>query len=103
MKTVTAIDYWRASIGVGFMLAEAQTVIALRLLGMAGLWNVGPRENDMMVAEKHRAFGNAGQAMALALWQGVHPALAMEAAMKPVRSRTRSNVRRLTKRGPMRP
>ncbi|MFN3936142.1 MAG: antifreeze protein [Gemmobacter sp.] len=83
--------------------AEAQAVIAMRLLGAAGLWRLGKGERQRMVAEKARA----GQRSAVSAWtaamRGQGAAEILEAAAKPVRRATRANVRRLKGGSPLVP
>lgn len=82
------------------MLAEAQTVITLRMLGMAGFWSVPGSENQRMFAEKLPAMTEAMFAAGMAGWRGQSPALVAQATLRPIRKRTRQNSRRLTRRGP---
>lgn len=82
------------------MVSEAQMVIALRVLGMLGAWNVAPSENDRMVREKQAAFAKSGSAAFAAAMAGKRPDQIMASAVRPLRSRTRANARRLSKRGP---
>lgn len=96
-------DYWRAALAGSHMLLEAQAVIAMRTMGMAGLWNVTPGENARMVAEKAHALRESGLATAQAVMRGHAPAAVAMAALKPVKKRTGANVRRLARRGPGRP
>ncbi|SIN79490.1 hypothetical protein [Vannielia litorea] len=79
------------------MTLEASAVIWMRMLGMAGAWNVTPGENARMVREKQLAFVKAAEAATLAALGGRDVAAA---ALRPVRQKTRSNVRRLGRRGP---
>lgn len=92
-------DLARHSAAMAAMGAEAQAVIWMRLWGMAGLWNLGPGETRRMVAEKLAAAAAAQAAAGAALALGKAPAAVAAAALKPVRQRTRANVRRLRKRG----
>lgn len=85
---------------MAMMLAEANMVIFMRLWGLAGLWNVTPSEKHRMVSEKARAAQASAIAAGLALASGKSPAAVAHAALKPVRRRTKSNVRRLSRRGP---
>lgn len=94
------LDYWRGALNFATMMAEAQMVIAMRMMGMAGFWNVTPFENTRMVQEKAVAAQAAALAAGRAIATGQSPAAAAFAALKPVRRRTKSNVRRLTRRGP---
>lgn len=82
------------------MIAEANLVIWMRLCGFAGHWKVPPQENRRMVTEKTSAMRDAAFAAARAAALGHSPARVAHAALKPVRRRTRSNVKRLTRRGP---
>jgi hypothetical protein len=94
------LELSRLSAQMGLMMAEANMVVFMRLWGMAGLWNVTPHENRRMVHEKTAAVRDAAFAAARAASLGRSPAAVAHAALKPVRSRTNSNVRRLTRRGP---
>lgn len=79
---------------------EARAVIAMRLWGMAGLWAVAPSENRRMVSEKAAAFTRSGTAAVQATLKGQSPAQIVDASLRPIRRKTRSNVRRLSRRGP---
>ena len=81
----------------GMMLAEAQMVIAMRMFGMAGLVPMSPREPTRMVQEKAEAMVQASKAASRAMMSGGGAASVAMAALKPVRRRTRANVKRLTK------
>ncbi len=78
----------------GMMLWEAQQVIALRMMGMAGMTRAAPTENARMVNEKVAAMIAAQQAAWIAMMTGKSP---YAAALKPVRAKTRANAKRLTK------
>ncbi|WP_299043221.1 antifreeze protein [uncultured Tateyamaria sp.] len=83
---------------LAYLMAEAQAVIGMRLLGMAGVFPVGPTENKRMVSEKVSALTESQ----IAMWretltlQPVNTVLA--AGIAPLRRKTRANARRLTKR-----
>jgi hypothetical protein len=94
------VEAMRASVSMGMMLAEAQTVITMRTLGMMGFWNLGPGESERMWSEKAEAMRQSGLALTGALMRGASPARATSAALAPVRRKTRSNVKRLAQRGP---
>lgn len=91
------------SMKTGMMLMEAQMVIGMRMMGMAGLWRVHPSENTMMSSEKVSALGQSAIATSQAIMTGKSPALIAEAALKPISRRTKSNVKRLAARGPGKP
>jgi hypothetical protein len=95
--------FLRLGMQTGMMMAEAQAVIAMRLMGMAGAWNVTDRENTRMVSEKVSAFSDAAMKMGFAAMGGKRPDQIMTAAVRPLRSKTRGNVRRLSRRGPKLP
>lgn len=90
----------RVSNQYGLMALEAQKVIAMRMMGMAGAWNTAPAETGRMVAEKTDAMIEASAATMRAMARGAGPAAVAMAALRPVRARTRANAARLSKRGP---
>jgi hypothetical protein len=79
------------------MMAEAQTVVALRLWGMAGLWPTRPVETTRMVTEKWPAFLQSAGAAGAAAMKGHPPHRIAEAALRPIRRKTRANSRRLAR------
>lgn len=87
----------------GLMLMEAQMVIGMRMMRMAGLWRVLPSETARMSSEKVSAMTEAAMASSRAIMAGKPPALIAEAGLKPIRRRTSSNVKRLARRGPGKP
>lgn len=97
------LDLYQLWLQSGLMLAEAQAVMAMRLWGMAGLWNTTPTEMTRMVVEKRSAAIASARAAGRAAAQGKPPADVALAAIKPVRARTKSNAARLTRRGPSGP
>jgi hypothetical protein len=96
-------DMMRLSIQTGIMVAEAQMVIGMRMMGMMGLWRVPPSEHGRMSSEKVAAFGQAAMASSRAMMAGKSPSLVAEAALKPIRRKTAANVKRLARRGPGKP
>ena len=85
---------WRNTV----MLAEAQAVITMRLCGMMGFWPVSGGENNRMVTEKLTALQESQAAALRAMLRGGSLAQVSEAAMRPVRRRTRANAKRLSRR-----
>ena len=79
------------------MMTEAQTVIALRTLGMMGVLPASPRENHTMIAEKGPAFVEAALAAGVAVLSGKTPDQIAHAAIRPIARRTGANVKRLTR------
>lgn len=102
-RKVTASDLWRTNMAFFAMASEAQTVIALRSLGMMGLWNTGPGENKRMVDEKTDAFAKSAIATAAAIARGARPDQIAMAGLRPLRQKTRPNAARLSKAGPKSP
>ena len=97
MKYFTVFDLIRPAITASRIMADAQVVIGLRVAGMAGFWPMGQAETDRMVSEKLAASVEAiGAAMRSAMAGGTAADVAM-AAMRPVRRKTKSNVRRLSR------
>jgi hypothetical protein len=88
---------WRTGLAYWTMMSEAQTVVALRVLGMWGVLPASPRERHAMVAEKGPAFLESAIAAGQAAAMGRTPVQVAEAALRPIGRQTRSNVRRLTK------
>lgn len=89
---------WTLGLQTTWMLAEAQTVVALRLWGMAGLWPVSPSETSRMLGEKWPAFIQSAGAAGAAMMKGHAPDRVAEAALHPIRKATRANSRRLSRR-----
>lgn len=90
------VTFWTET---ALMTLEAQMVIAMRVGGMAGFWNVTKAENNLMSTEKLAAVQASAFAAAAAIMLGASPAGIALAAIKPVRRKTTANVRRLGERG----
>jgi hypothetical protein len=99
MKLATPFDLWKSAYTFGAMMAEAQAVITLRVMGLAGGWNLGPGGKQRMVSEMAAALQASGLAVARAMMMGANPIAVAGAAVAPVRRRTRANARRLARRG----
>ena len=93
------LTYWANAMELGYVMAEAQAVIAMRLLGMAGVWSVTTTEDRRMVSEKVHALTKAGTEAGKVALRGGTPDQIAAAAIKPIRRTTRANARRLGKRG----
>ena len=95
----TPTHYWANAMQYTYMMAEAQSVIAMRMMGMAGIWSVTPAEDARMISEKIHAMTKATtDATRVALSGGTADQIGA-AALKPIRRKTRANARRLSKRG----
>jgi hypothetical protein len=97
---LTPMGLMQLSIKTGMMLGQANMVIAMRMMGMAGAWNVTPAENKRMVDEKTAAAVESGAAMTRAVMAGKGPVGVANAGLKPIARRTGVNAKRLVKRGP---
>lgn len=99
-RNATPLELFKSNMELGLMLAEAQSVIVMRMMGWSGLWSVTGTENDRMVSEKTEAMTKSMQGATLAAMTGKRPDEIVNAAVKPLRQKTRANARRLGKRGP---
>jgi hypothetical protein len=99
MPPFNPVTAWANSLQIAFIAAEAQAIVAMRLLGMAGVWSVPPGEKSRMISEKLKAIAKSnGNALAAAI-RARTPDEVFAAAIKPYRQQTRANTRRLTRRG----
>lgn len=89
---------WASSVQMTQLALETQTVVGLRLLGMAGMWPVARSESSRMWTEKPAAFVEAGGAAFWAAAAGKSPEEVLDAAVRPIRKRTRANSKRLSRR-----
>ncbi len=103
MKTPTPVDLVRLSATWWHLMAETQSIVTMRMLGMAGLWSVADSEDSRMVNEKAPAFASSLIAASTAAMRGQRPDQIATAAIKPLRAKTRANAKRLARRGPSRP
>lgn len=77
--------------------ADAQRVIALRMMRIAAGGALAKRETQRMVSEKVAAFGEAQMAAVAALASGMSVKAAAKRAEAPYRRRVRANRKRLLK------
>lgn len=82
------------------LMFEAQTVITMRMLGMAGFWGMSRGEEKRMVVEKQKAFARAGTEMWSAAVAGKPADKVAGAGIKTLRRTTKANVTRLSRKGP---
>lgn len=92
-----AMSYWVTGMRTVQMLSEAQLIVSIRMAGMMGLAPLPEGETTRIVAEKTRAFTQAGIAAGKAVALGRSPVAIARAALAPVARQTRANARRLTK------
>lgn len=95
----TPVHYWANALQVGYLMAEAQAVITMRMMGMAGVWSVTPAEDGRMISEKVYAMTKATTDSAKVAMRGGTADQIAAAAIKPIRRKTRANAKRLGKRG----
>jgi hypothetical protein len=98
MSHSNPFDFMRPMLEASRILTESQTVIGLRLSGMAGFWPMEQAETGKMVMEKLQASVASAGAMMQAGMAGKGLNDIAMAAMKPVRRQTRVNARRLTRK-----
>ncbi|MDO5656919.1 MAG: antifreeze protein [Paracoccus sp. (in: a-proteobacteria)] len=105
MRNIFAAQAALFALGMEYsrMMTQAQMVIALRMMGMGGMWNLGPGEENRMVAEKQKAFTQAGFDMWKAALRGGGADAVLRAGVRSLDRATGANVRRLGRRGPSLP
>lgn len=92
-----AYDLFSLQIRFASLMLEAQSVVALRMMGMAGMIPAHSGENCRMIEEKGPAMQRAFMAATRAAWAGKRPDQVFSAAMTPVSDRVRSNRKRLSR------
>ena len=97
MTAHPAFRLWTLGLKTAWMMTETQTVIALRLWGMVGLWPTSPAETTRMVSEKWPVFLQSAGAAGAAALKGLDPTRVAEEALRPIRRKTRANSRRLSR------
>ncbi|WP_424990154.1 antibiotic ABC transporter [Fluviibacterium sp. S390] len=90
-------DVTHTGTSLAAMASEAQTVIAMRTLGMLGFWPMGLGENTQMIMEKPAAMVQAADEAMRATLQGLRPDQVLGAALEPIRACTQDNAHRLTR------
>ena len=102
-RAATPADMFGAWMNMSMLMVETASVMTMQMMGMAGLWSGTKSENDRMVSEKPAAFLDSATAASVATMTGKRPDEVMNAALRPLRRKTRANARRLGKRGPALP
>ena len=90
-----AMAWWRQSLALTTLMVESQTVVALRLMGLAGVLPVPRNETRRMVHEKPPAFAESVIAANRALWLGQGPEAVLTAWTRPLTRKARANRKRL--------
>lgn len=86
---------WQSGFDAWRLLTEAQTVIALRMMGMAGLWTLSDGETTRMFTEKHQAFAQSALDGTRAAMRGAPPEAVLAAVVRPLGRKTSANAKRL--------
>lgn len=86
---------WKSGFDAWRMMTEAQTVVGLRMMGMAGLWTLADSETTRMFTEKQQAFAQAALGLTTAAMRGQPPEQILAAAVRPLGRKTSANARRL--------
>lgn len=82
------------------LTSDSQSVVAMRLMGLGGVWMLPATENRRMWGEKLPAFTEAWVAGTLCAARGDAPDRVLRATLDPLSRRARLNRRRLTRHGP---
>ena len=93
-------DYFGLSFDVWTATARAQSVMTMRLLGLAGAWNLPDDETHRMLTEKPKAFAEGFIDAWFAALNGGSAPVVMRKAAQPAMQRVATNARRLQQRGP---
>jgi len=97
-RKTTPFDLWRASLEVGTLAFEAQAVVTMRMMGMAGIWPVAKSESRRMLAEKPPAFAKAAAVATTKAIRGGRVDEVVSVAAKSLTTKTRANRKRLVSR-----
>jgi geranylgeranyl pyrophosphate synthase len=92
------MDPWTYSLALARLGIEAQRVIALRMMRLAGGGALARREARRMIAEKSAALVAAQLAAAAALAGGSTPGTAAARALRPYERTVSRNRQRLSRR-----
>ncbi len=79
------------------LAVDSQTVVAMRVMGLAGARAVPEGERDRMLSEKVPAFTEAMVSGALTAWAGRGPDRVLSAVIEPISTEARANRARLSK------
>jgi hypothetical protein len=98
-NTPNMFDVMSTSARIWHLGFESHNVIALRVMGMAGVWDTPFDENWRMVTEKPHEFIKSGRDGMLAVIAGKHPTHVVDASITPLNHATKANRERLSQRG----
>lgn len=92
-------DWYQGTMRLAMLAAEAQSVVAYRLMGFAGVWSVPPSEATRMTTEKFPAFVRGWWGASRAISNGAMPGEVIGAWAQPLETTARRNRKRLGRRG----
>lgn len=98
-----ANDMTRLWFDCTLMATDVPFVVAMRMMGMTGVWSVPDNEHHDMIREKAPVFTEALVSSTLTAIAGRGPDRVMQAAIEPISRKTRDNRLRLARRGPRLP
>lgn len=93
--TSSPMAIWKSGFDAWRMLTEAQTVVTLRMMGMAGFWTLAEGETTRMFTEKQQAFAQSALDGAVAAMRGQPPERVLAAYVQPLGRKTSANALRL--------
>lgn len=99
-RQTTPLDMVHSGMQLSRLMWQTQMVISMRMMGMAGAWDVAPTENNLMASEKAPAFAKAATAASVAAMTGKRPDEVLNAWTGSLGRKTGANYRRLSRRGP---
>lgn len=95
-----ASDMVKAWMSLAQLATDAQFVVAMRLMGLTGVWHVPDSEKSAMVEEKLPAFTESMVSGTLTALSGRGPDRVMQAILAPISEKASSNRSRLAGHGP---
>jgi hypothetical protein len=99
MRPSNVFDCLSAAARFCHLGVEAQNVITLRVMGLAGVWNTPIDESWRMMAEKPKTFIASGNEGAAAILAGKSAEKVVSATLEPLQQAARDNRLRLEDRG----
>ena len=91
-------ETWAA---VAQLAEDTQWVLAMRLLGLSGVWSLPYGESQAMIDEKFPAFTEAALSGTFAMMSGGSPDRVFRETLEPISSKASANRERLVGRGPL--
>ena len=98
-RITTPVDLLNSSLDAMMLAYETQLVMTYRMLGLVGVWSVTDAEKARKVEEQLPAFTEAWWSATHTAMGGGRPDEVVRAWMRPIRRTTKSNAKRLGRRG----